>query len=66
MTRHGWSISLFQAKQQWSRMSSQDLKILLDSQLPRIHCQTFSAGLSPGHLGGNAIRPWALAERVLR
>ena len=37
-------------------MSSKDLKIRFDSQLSRMNCQTFSCGLSSGHLAGNGIR----------
>ena len=47
----GWSTSLFQAKQQCSRMSER--KTRLESQLSRMNCQTFSTGLSSGHLGGS-------------
>ena len=49
-------MSLFQASQQWSRISSKDLKIRLDSQFSRMNCQTFSAGLSSGHFAGRGIR----------
>jgi hypothetical protein len=51
MIFHGWSMSLFQAPQQWSRMSSKDRKILFESQLSRMNCQTFSCGFNSGHLG---------------
>ncbi len=37
-------------------MSSKDMKILLESQLSRMNCQTFSSGLSYGHFAGNGIR----------
>ncbi len=56
MIRQGCSMSLFQALQQWSTMSSKDLKILFDSQFSRMNCQTFSCGLSSGHFAGNGIR----------
>jgi hypothetical protein len=36
------SMSLFQAKQQWSRMSSWDSKTRFESQLSRMNCQMFS------------------------
>src|SRR5271170_8240826 len=49
-------MSLFQASQQWSTMSSKDLKILFESQLSRMNCQTFSCGFSSGHFAGNGIR----------
>jgi hypothetical protein len=38
MIFQGISMSLFQAKQQWSRMSSYDLKTRLESQLSRRLC----------------------------
>src|SRR6266446_9189291 len=47
----GWSTSLFQEKQQCSRMSER--KTRLESQLSRMNCQTFSTGLSSGHLAGS-------------
>jgi len=56
MMRHGWLARLFQAKQQWSTMSSQDLKMRFDSQLSRMNCQTFSTGFSSGHRGGSGNR----------
>jgi hypothetical protein len=34
-------------------MSPYDLKIRFDRQLSRMNCQTFSTGLSAGHLGGS-------------
>ncbi len=39
---------MFQASQQWSTMSSWELKTRLDRQLSRMNCQTFSTGLSSG------------------
>ena len=45
-------MSLFQASQQWSTMSSKDLKIRFESQFSRMNCQTFSCGFSSGHLAG--------------
>ena len=42
-------MSLFQASQQWSTMSSKDLKIRFESQLSHMNCQTFSCGFSSGH-----------------
>jgi hypothetical protein len=56
MIRQGWSTSLFQASQQWSTMSSKDLKTRFESQLSRMNCQMFSCGLSSGHLDGNGIK----------
>src|SRR3984893_5862579 len=53
MIFQGMSMSLFQAKQQWSRMSSYDLKTRFESQLSRMNCQMFSTGLSSGDFGGN-------------
>src|ERR1700724_3325764 len=53
MIFQGSSMSLFQAKQQWSRMSSWDLKMRFESQLSRMNCQMFSTGLSSGDFGGN-------------
>ena len=50
--RHGWSTSLFQASQQWSAMASAEGKTRFESQLSRMNCQTFSCGLSFGHLAG--------------
>ena len=43
------SLSLFQASQQWSTMSSKDLKIRFESQFSRMNCHTFSCGFSSGH-----------------
>ena len=48
-------MSLFQASQQWSTMSSKDLKIRFESQLSRMNCQTFSCGFSSGHFAGNGM-----------
>ena len=48
MIVQGRSTSLFQASQQWSTMSSYDVKTRFDSQLSRMNCQTFSTGLSFG------------------
>ena len=45
---------MFQAKQQWSTMSSKDLKIRFDSQFCRMNCQMFSWGLSPAHAAAAA------------
>ena len=42
-------MSLFHASQQWSTMSSKDLKIRFESQLSRRNCQMFSCGFSSGH-----------------
>src|SRR6202011_4732007 len=53
MIFQGMSMSLFQAKQQWSRMSSYDLKTRFESQLSRMNCQMFSTGLSSGDFGGD-------------
>jgi len=67
MIFQGWSMSVFQAKQQWSTMSSKDLKTRFDSQFARMNCQMFSCGLSSGERGGSgrsemlagALRPLA-------
>ena len=56
MMRQGWSMSLFHASQQWSTMSSKDLKTRFESQFSRMNCQMFSCGLSSGHLAGNGMR----------
>src|SRR3984893_3901925 len=48
MIFQGMSMSLFQAKQQWSKMSSQDLKTRFESQLSRMNCQMFSTGFELG------------------
>jgi len=53
MIIQGWSTKRFQAWQQWSRMSSYEVKTRLESQLSRMNCQTFSTGLSSGDLGGS-------------
>src|SRR5215470_9386186 len=55
MMAHGWSTSLFQASQQWSRMSLEDRNTRLESQFSRMNCQTFSTGLSSGHFGGKGM-----------
>ncbi len=47
---------VFHASQQWATMSSQAVKIRLDSQLSRMNCQTFSLTLSSGHLAGRGSR----------
>ena len=44
-------MSLFQTSQQWSTMSSKDMKRRFESQLSRMNCQTFSSGLSSGQNG---------------
>ena len=41
----GCSTSLFQAEQEWSRMSRYDLKMRLESQFSRTNYQMFSTGL---------------------
>jgi hypothetical protein len=43
---------VFQAKQQWSTMSAEDLKTRLASQLSRMDCQMFSTGFNLGERGG--------------
>src|SRR5829696_2549163 len=53
MMVQGRSVSLFQAPQQWSTRSVSDANTRFESQLSRMNCQTFSAGLSSGHLGGS-------------
>ena len=55
MIRHGWSMSLLHASRQRSTMSLKDLKTRFESQLSRMNCQTFSCGLSSGHLAGKGI-----------
>ena len=45
-------MSWFHAKQQWSMISSCDLKMRLDSQLSRMNCHMFSTGFNSGALGG--------------
>ena len=54
--RHGWSMSLFQAWQQWATMSSYDLNTRFEIQLSRMNCQTFSTGFSSGDRGGSGSR----------
>lgn len=51
--RLGWLMSWFLAWQQISTMSSYVRKILFDSQVLRMNCQTFSTGLSSGDRGGS-------------
>ena len=53
MIRHGWSMSLFHASQQWATMSSWLVNTRLESQFWGMNCQTFSAGLSSGERGGS-------------
>ena len=55
MIVQGRSMSLFQASQQWSTRSV-SVNTRFESQLSRMNCQTFSAGLSSGHLGGSTTR----------
>ena len=50
--RRGWSVSLFQASQQWATMSSWFLKTRFKSQFWRMNCQTFSTGFSAGERDG--------------
>jgi len=45
-------MSLFHASQQSATIWSSDLNTLLDSQLARMNCQTFSTGFNSGALGG--------------
>lgn len=56
MILQGWSRSVFQAKQQWSRMSAWDVKMRLESQLSRMNCHMFSTGLSSGDRAGKGIK----------
>ena len=56
MMRHGWSMSLFHASQQWSTMSLKDLKTRFESQFSRMNRQMFSCGFNSGHFAGNGIR----------
>src|SRR4029450_6589312 len=53
MIIQGRSTSLFQASQQWARMSSEVSNTRVDHQLSRMYCQTFSTGLSSGERGGS-------------
>src|SRR5262249_54620922 len=53
MIFQGWSMSVFQAYQQWSTISSKDLKIRFDNQFCRMNCQIFSWPLSSGARGGS-------------
>jgi hypothetical protein len=39
--------------QQWSTMSSKDLKTRFDNQFALMNCQMFSWGLSSGERGGS-------------
>ena len=55
MMRHGWSMSLFHASQQWSAMSLNDLKTRFESQFSRMNCHTFSCEFSSGHCAGKGI-----------
>ena len=48
----GLLMSLFQASQQQSTISSSDWNTMLESQLSRMYCQMFSTGLSSGERGG--------------
>ena len=65
MTRHGCSVSRFQASQQWSTMAVYDANTRLESQLLRMNCQTFSTGLSSGHLAGSGTMVIARQARNL-
>ena len=51
----GWSMSLFQASQQWSTTSVWEVKIRFESQFSRMNCQTFSAGFNSGAFAGSGI-----------
>jgi hypothetical protein len=51
--RQGWSVSLFQAAQQWLRISPYEAKTRFEIQFSRRNCQTFSTGLSSGDRGGS-------------
>lgn len=42
-------------EQQFLKRYAQDLKTRFDSQLSRMNCQTFSTGVSSGHLGVSGI-----------
>jgi len=46
MIFHGWLKSLVQVSRQTATVSSEDLKVRFDSQLPRMSCQTLSMGVS--------------------
>ena len=52
----GRAMSLFQASAHRTTISSQVLKTRLESQFWRMYCQTFSARLSSGDLGGSGIK----------
>src|SRR3954471_24001760 len=52
MMSQGWSVSLFHASQQWSRMSL-EAKMRLEIQLSRMYCQMFSTGFNSGALEGS-------------
>ncbi len=52
MMVQGCSTSLFQAKQQWSTLSSYEVNTRFESQLSRRNCHTFSCRFSSGHFGG--------------
>jgi hypothetical protein len=49
----GWSVSLFQASQHWSRISLPAVKIRFDNQFSRMNCQMFSTGFNSGALAGS-------------
>ena len=56
MMSQGWSVSLFQASQQWSRMSGEEVKIRFDNQFSRRNCQMVSTGFNSGALAGSGTR----------
>jgi SAM-dependent methyltransferase len=56
MMRQSCSVSLFQASQQWSTMSSWEVKTRSGSPLSRMNRQRFSTGSSSGERGGNGTR----------
>ena len=47
---------LFQAVQQGSRISLEELKARFESQLPRMNCRMVSTGFGSGDLGGKGKR----------
>ncbi len=56
MMRQGWAAKVFQAKQQWSTMSRDEVKTRSDSQFSRRNCQTFSWTFNSVDLAGKGKR----------
>jgi hypothetical protein len=63
---HGWSMSSFQASQQWATISSYPRNTRFESQLSRRNCQTFSTGFSSGERGGSGRRVMLSGTTSLR